>query len=339
MSQTMVNHQFRHTILSLIQGDITKVKADAVVSSDDNYLSMGGGVSFALSRAGGKQVAEDAQKHVPLELGDVVATTAGALQARYILHVVTIDFDRGVYAAEAHIREATLRCLKLADALAVHTLAFPALGTGSGRFSATSAADVMVRAIADYCTDETGLGQVMLVEYVDKSSYDPTDGATPGPFFTRANEMASELAQRRRFYDILDELHSMTLADPLEQDLETLKREIDNLKTNLRSIRDRAAAIHRLERSPATLEKTTLAEAPKLPGTQGIDLPTLRERLCRALSDDEVKTLAFDLQIEYENLGASTKDGMVREIISALIRRENLGQLLTWMGKRWPDST
>ncbi len=57
-------------------GDITRLTADALVSSDDNYLSMGGGVSAALSRVGGEIVSIEARKHTPLNIGDVAVTSA-----------------------------------------------------------------------------------------------------------------------------------------------------------------------------------------------------------------------------------------------------------------------
>ena len=74
--------QFRRTTVSVTRGDLAAVAADALVCSDDNYLTMGGGASLALLKAAGKVVREDARKHGPLQLGDVVVTTAGATPAR-----------------------------------------------------------------------------------------------------------------------------------------------------------------------------------------------------------------------------------------------------------------
>jgi O-acetyl-ADP-ribose deacetylase (regulator of RNase III) len=74
--------------LTLEFGDITTSKADVLVSSDDAYLSMGGGVSQAILRAAGRQIITDSSKMVPAKLGEL--TTAGALNAKYIFHAVTI---------------------------------------------------------------------------------------------------------------------------------------------------------------------------------------------------------------------------------------------------------
>jgi hypothetical protein len=76
--------------LTIDFGSVLDVPAEVVVSSDDYRLSMGGGVSDAIRMAAGNAVALDAAKAVPREAGDVVVTTAGALPARYVFHVVTI---------------------------------------------------------------------------------------------------------------------------------------------------------------------------------------------------------------------------------------------------------
>jgi O-acetyl-ADP-ribose deacetylase (regulator of RNase III) len=68
--------------LNVVFGDITASSAQVIVSSDDYYITMGGGVSGAILRAGGQEVMIDAAKKVPVKLGDVVVTTAGRLHAQ-----------------------------------------------------------------------------------------------------------------------------------------------------------------------------------------------------------------------------------------------------------------
>ena len=73
------NYSIGDVIFAITYADITSVPADALVSSDDNYLSMGGGVSAAIARAAGSALVVDARKHIPLRLGDVAVTSAGQL--------------------------------------------------------------------------------------------------------------------------------------------------------------------------------------------------------------------------------------------------------------------
>ena len=67
-------YQFGKSRLIIKFGDITSAMTDVIVSSDDAYLSMGGGVSASILRAGGDAIARDARKNVPCQMGDVVVT-------------------------------------------------------------------------------------------------------------------------------------------------------------------------------------------------------------------------------------------------------------------------
>src|ERR1700743_3223382 len=113
--------------LVITYADINSVQAEVLVSSDDSYLSMGGGVSRSIRHAAGPGVVLDARKHVPCGLGDVVVTSAGKLPAKYVFHGVTIDLRNGVHADEKTIRDITKRSLMLAGALGIERMAFPAL--------------------------------------------------------------------------------------------------------------------------------------------------------------------------------------------------------------------
>jgi O-acetyl-ADP-ribose deacetylase (regulator of RNase III) len=116
--------------ITLVFGDITTSKADAVVSSDDYLLSMGGGVSAAIRRAGGARIAADASKMVPARAGDIVVSTAGDLPAKYVLHAITIGPDRLNLPAGAIVRQTTQRVMRLLPLLGCTSVAFPAIGAG-----------------------------------------------------------------------------------------------------------------------------------------------------------------------------------------------------------------
>ena len=74
-----IAYQFGKSQLNLEFGDIVTSDAQVIVSSDDCYLSMGGGVSRSIRRAGGDDIVLDAAKKIPAALGSVVVTTAGKL--------------------------------------------------------------------------------------------------------------------------------------------------------------------------------------------------------------------------------------------------------------------
>src|SRR5262249_2601620 len=75
-------------VLTIGIGNLAEEEVDAVVSSDDEMLSMGGGVSAALSRAAGPTLYEEAKRFTPVRVGRAVVTHAGALPARFVLHGV-----------------------------------------------------------------------------------------------------------------------------------------------------------------------------------------------------------------------------------------------------------
>ena len=116
-------YRFGKANLTVEFGDITTSKAEIIVSSDDNYITMGGGVSGSILRAGGQEILLDAAKKVPAQLGDVVVTTAGGLNAQYIFHAITIG--PGEKALEQVLESAISRCFELLTVLGLNSIAFP----------------------------------------------------------------------------------------------------------------------------------------------------------------------------------------------------------------------
>ena len=166
--------------MTLQFGDLLSSNAEVLVSSDDHMLSMGGGVSAAIAERAGTALELDAAKAVPCHRGDVVVTTAGALPARYVFHVVTIgpapNFKDGrSLTTMEYIALATERCLDLLDSLMVSSIAFPALGTGTAGVSIEDSAVGMARAISSRLEGSETAWRVELIlrgnEFADESDY------------------------------------------------------------------------------------------------------------------------------------------------------------------------
>ncbi|PZS39609.1 MAG: O-acetyl-ADP-ribose deacetylase [Pseudonocardiales bacterium] len=121
--------------VTLVQGDITEQQVDAVVNAANNSLLGGGGVDGAIHRRGGPAILAQCQElrasRYPdgLPTGQAVATTAGALPARSVIHTVgpvyTESEDRSELLASCY-RES----LRVADELGAQTVAFPAVSAG-----------------------------------------------------------------------------------------------------------------------------------------------------------------------------------------------------------------
>jgi O-acetyl-ADP-ribose deacetylase (regulator of RNase III)/tRNA A-37 threonylcarbamoyl transferase component Bud32 len=142
--------------LRVLVGDLAAQAVDAVVSSEDSLLSMGGdgpiatGVASALRLAAGRRYVEQARRFAPVRLGRVVATYAGELPARFIFHGITLgaDVSRWVCPSRDLILEILDGCFYHADTLNVQTMALPLLGTGAGGFSRAVCLDTTFRALA-----------------------------------------------------------------------------------------------------------------------------------------------------------------------------------------------
>ncbi len=153
------------SILRVDYCDITTLNVDVVVSSDDIDLSMGGGVSQALLRAGGKPVWREAQSQAPIPLGDVAVTTAGRLTAKQIFHAAVLDYARRELTTIDLVRRVTKRCLCLCDEMGFQSIAFPALATGAARLSPERSAIAMLIETASHLSSKTSLRTVIMALY------------------------------------------------------------------------------------------------------------------------------------------------------------------------------
>ena len=145
--------------IELVQGDITKERVDAIVNAANSALAGGGGVDGAIHRAGGPSILEECRGIVAdlpghrLPTGKAVATGAGHLPARWVIHTVGPVY--GVPQAEELLRSCHIESLRVADELGARTVAFPAISTGVYGYPVEEAAPVAVGAVAAASTEVT----------------------------------------------------------------------------------------------------------------------------------------------------------------------------------------
>lgn len=140
------------TTITLVQGDITRQTADAIVNAANSSLLGGGGVDGAIHRRGGPAILEDCRRlrasHYGkgLPTGQAVATTAGDLDARWVIHTVgpvySREEDRSAQLASCY-RES----LRVADELGARTVAFPAVSAGIFGWPMDDAARIAVETV------------------------------------------------------------------------------------------------------------------------------------------------------------------------------------------------
>jgi O-acetyl-ADP-ribose deacetylase (regulator of RNase III) len=142
------------TRIELARGDITEQQVDIVVNAANSGLLGGGGVDGAIHRAGGPEILKECKelRAGPLQdglpTGQAVATTAGRMPARWVIHTVgpvnAKREDRSALLASA-FRES----LRVADELGARSIAFPAVSAGVYGWPLDDAARIAVRTVRE----------------------------------------------------------------------------------------------------------------------------------------------------------------------------------------------
>lgn len=149
-------------------GDIATLEADALVNAANNHLWMGSGVAGALKRAGGPSIEAEAVGLGPIDVGKAVATTAGKLPAKRVIHAAVMGQDLRT-SAEA-IRRATTAALEVASSENLSSVALPAFGTGVGGFPKEEAAREMVASTIRFLDGRgTSLKKVVFALFDDQT--------------------------------------------------------------------------------------------------------------------------------------------------------------------------
>ncbi len=137
--------------LVILQGNIVRQQVAALVSSDDEHLTMRSGVSRSIREAAGEEIFHEAQRYVPVRAGRAVVTTAGTLHPRFVFHGITLR-GRGDGSGPGPSRDLILEilasCIYHAETLRVDTIALPLLATGNGGFSREICLDTLFRYLA-----------------------------------------------------------------------------------------------------------------------------------------------------------------------------------------------
>ena len=163
--------------LEVREGDIAAVEADALANAANDHLWMGAGVAGALKRVGGEEIEREAVAKRPIPLGSAVATTAGRLGARYVIHGAAMGQD---LATDAGLISRTTRsCLALADELGCRSLALPAFGTGVGGFAVATCAGLMV---AEARAFEPRVLERVIFAVFGSTAYEAFSSALSSPF-------------------------------------------------------------------------------------------------------------------------------------------------------------
>ncbi len=162
-------------------GDITREQADAIVNAANSSLLGGGGVDGAIHRAGGPAILEACREIVGrigrLPAGQAVATQAGRLPARYVIHTVGPFWSGGERGEAETLASCHRESIRIADELELTSVAFPAISTGAYRYPVDQASHVAITSAAEALKKAAHVREVRFVLFDSETFIRYTDAA------------------------------------------------------------------------------------------------------------------------------------------------------------------
>lgn len=153
--------------VEVLDTDITALEVDAIANAANTQLLHGGGVAGAIVRAGGREIQAESDRQAPIGLGEAVATGAGSMPARWVIHAATMEL--GGPTSSDIIRRATAATLWKAEELNARSLALVAFGTGVGGFPLAEAAEIEVDEVRRHLDSGSRLERVVFAVRGDEA--------------------------------------------------------------------------------------------------------------------------------------------------------------------------
>lgn len=151
--------------IEVVEGDIVKIRVDAIVNAANSRLAGGGGVDGAIHRAAGPRLLKACQRLGGCPNGQAKITDAFDIPVRYIIHTVGPLWRGGHHNEDEELESCYRASLRLAEANDCRTVAFPSISTGAYGFPMDRAARIAVDAIAYHLANSQTVQKVYIVCY------------------------------------------------------------------------------------------------------------------------------------------------------------------------------
>jgi O-acetyl-ADP-ribose deacetylase (regulator of RNase III) len=161
--------------IEAVSGDITTQRVDAIVNAANSTLLGGGGVDGAIHQAAGPRLLEECRRlrktthRNGLDVGDAVATGAGDLPARWVIHTVGPNRNRGQTDPEL-LASAFRRSLEVATQVGARSVAFPAVSAGAYGWDADEVARIAVSTVQGWTAEHADVDLVRFVLFGPRTS-------------------------------------------------------------------------------------------------------------------------------------------------------------------------
>jgi O-acetyl-ADP-ribose deacetylase (regulator of RNase III) len=186
MRQEAMEFPVGPSVIELLRSDISQQEADVIVNAANSRLAGGGGVDGAIHRAGGPAIMEECRRIGGCPTGSAVATGAGRLRARSVIHAVGPVWQGGTHGEPELLASAYRRSLEVSRDLKARTVAFPSISTGAYGYPIAEAACTALTTVRDFLEDPScGIERVRFVLFSDADLKTYIDAARkilgPGP--------------------------------------------------------------------------------------------------------------------------------------------------------------
>lgn len=163
------------TTISLVTGDIVHQTTDAVVNAANTELKGGSGVDGAIHTAGGPSILEECRlyvnRHGNLPIGKAVATTAGDLKAKHVIHTVGPMWHSNCEDKPGLLASAYTESLMVAEKLGLKSISFPSISTGAYKYPFDQAAKIAISTVIKFVKEDVKSVNSVIFVLHDSTAY------------------------------------------------------------------------------------------------------------------------------------------------------------------------
>lgn len=149
--------------IEIQQGDITKLKVDAIVNAANTSLLGGGGVDGAIHRAAGLKLLEECRTLNGCRTGEAKITKGYNLPAKFVIHTAGPVWHGGTNHEDELLHNCYLNSLQVAELNKIKTIAFPSISTGVYRFPFERAAKVVINTTINFLSENQSIETVIFI--------------------------------------------------------------------------------------------------------------------------------------------------------------------------------